>query len=168
MKTVFMALNALVAQGLITAYAIGGAIGASFYLQAMQTEDVDAFVFLPPTDSILISLTPIYQALIALGGKLEREYVRFGPWPLQILTDASPLIAEAIHEAVSVEYEGVPTRVFRPEHLCAIALQTGRRKDFTRVGLFLEQNEVDYDALQAVVVRFDLQDQLDRVRHENT
>ncbi|QMV18287.1 hypothetical protein GOB94_05960 [Granulicella sp. 5B5] len=167
MKTVFMALNALVEQGIIKAYAIGGAIGASFYLQAMQTEDIDAFVFLPSTDSILISLTPVYQALTALGGKLEREYVRFGQWPLQILTDASPLIAEAIREAVSVEYEGVPTRVFRPEHLCAIALETGRSKDFTRVSLFLEQNEVDYDALQAVVRRFNLQNQLDRVSHGN-
>jgi hypothetical protein len=167
MKTVFAALNALVAQGFITAYAIGGAIGASFYLQAMQTEDVDAFVFLPSTDSVLISLTPVYQALTALGGELEREYVRFGQWPLQILTDATPLIAEAIREAVSVDYEGVPTRVFRSEYLCAIALDTGRSKDFTRVSMFLEQNEVDYDALQVLASRFRLQDQLDRVRHEN-
>jgi hypothetical protein len=167
MKTVFAALNALVAQGVITAYAIGGAIGASFYLQAMQTEDVDAFVFLPSTDSVLISLTPVYQALTALGGELEREYVRFGQWPLQILTDATPLIAEAIREAVSVDYEGVPTRVFRSEYLCAIALDTGRSKDFTRVSMFLEQNEVDYDALQVLASRFRLQDQLDRVRHEN-
>lgn len=72
----------------------------------------------------LVVLTPVYDALTALGGVLEREYVRFGNWPLQILTDADPLLAEAIREAISVDYDGVPTRVFRPEHLCAVALQT--------------------------------------------
>ena len=166
MREIFAALNHLVEQGVIEAYAIGGAIGASFYLQAMQTEDVDAFVFLPSSDSILVSLTPVYQALTALGGKLEREHVRFGHWPLQILTDATPLITEAIRDAVTVAYEGVSTRVFRPEHLCAIALQTGRSKDFTRVSLFLEQHEVDYDALQDVVARYQLQERLERVAHE--
>jgi hypothetical protein len=52
---------------------------------------------------------------------VDREYVRFGSWPLQILTDATPLIGEAIKRAVDVEFDGIPTRVFRAEHLCAVA-----------------------------------------------
>jgi len=104
----------------------------------------------------LVVLTPVYDALTALGGVLEREYVRFGNWPLQILTDADPLLAEAIREAISVDYDGVPTRVFRPEHLCAVALQTGRSKDYLRVTMFLEQDAVNRDALLAVLARYGL------------
>jgi hypothetical protein len=164
MQDALRALNQLVSDGLIDAYAIGGAIGASFYIEAMQTEDVDAFVFLPGPSAGLVLLTPIYDALSRLGGLVEREYVRFGNWPLQILTDATPLIGEAIRSAVDVEFDGVPTRVFRPEYLCAIALQTGRAKDYLRVSMFLEQDAVNKDDLTDVVHRYGLADRLARVQ----
>jgi hypothetical protein len=157
------ALNRLLADRVIENYAIGGAIGASFYLPAMQTEDIDVFVFLPSSSGPLITLAPVYEALKAMGGEVEREYVRFGPWPVQILTDANPLIAEAIREAIEVDYEGIPTRVFRPEHLCAIALRTGRNKDFARAILFVEHKEVDMEALSALALRYGLSDRLARV-----
>ena len=163
MRAALEAMNRLVADGVIANYAIGGAIGASFYLPAMQTEDIDVFVFLPSSSGPLVSLTPVYDALKAQGGQVEREYVRFGKWPVQILTDANPLIAEAIAKAIKVEYEGVPTRVFTPEHLCAIALQTGRTKDHARVMLFVEENEVNLEALAALAARFGLADRLNRV-----
>ncbi len=163
MQSVLQALNRLVADGLIQAYGIGGAIGAAFYITAAQTEDVDAFVFLPESDSGMVLLTPIYEALTAMGGIVEREYVRFGDWPLQILTDANPLITEAIRTAVQVEYDGIPTRVFRPEHLCAIALQTGRTKDYLRVTMFLEQDAVDQGVLVALLKRHDLTQRFSKV-----
>jgi hypothetical protein len=156
------ALNCLVADGVIRNYAIGGAIGASFYLPAMQTEDIDVFVFLPSNSGPLVTLTPIYDALKKLGGEVEYEHVRFGNWPVQILTDANALIAEAISEAVETDYDGISTRVFRPEHLCAIALQTGRSKDYSRVILFIEENEVNVDVLRALTARFGLTDRLER------
>jgi len=164
MKEVLQALNRLVSEGAIRGYAIGDAIGASFYIQAMQTEDVDAFVFLPDSPLGLVTLTPIYDALSRFGGVVERECVRFGNWPLQILTDATPLLGEAIQRAVDVAFDGIPTRVFRAEHLCAVALQTGRAKDYLRVRLFLEQGAVDNDALQEIVQRYGLKDRLARVQ----
>jgi hypothetical protein len=163
MREALLALNQLVAEGLVEAYAIGGAVGASFYIQAMQTEDVDAFVFLPKQTGGLVLLTPVYETLIKLGGVVEREYVRFGGWPLQILTDGTELVAEAIREALDVEFDGVATRVFRPEHLCTVALQTGRAKDYLRVKTFLEQNAVDADKLAEVVQRYRLDERLARV-----
>jgi hypothetical protein len=129
----------------------------------MQTEDLDVFVFLPASSEPLITLTPVYNALEAQGGQVEREYVRFGKWPLQILTDANSLIAEAIRKAIETDYDGVPTRVFTPEHLCAIALQTGRTKDHARVTMFLEENEVGLETLSALAERFGLSDRLARV-----
>lgn len=156
MEEALRALNHLVTSGVVSNYAIGGAVGAAFYIPAFQTEDLDAFLVLPPQPSGLLLLTPVYEALMALGGTLEREYVRFGAWPVQILTDASPLIAEAIRDAVEVDFQGVPARVFRPEHLCAIALQLGRAKDLARVSTFFEQDAVDKQALQDVLSRYDL------------
>jgi hypothetical protein len=163
MQAALRALNQLVTDGVVGDYAIGGAIGASFYIDALQTEDIDAFVILPVAVSGLVSLTPIYQALLAQGGVEEREYIRFEEWPVQILTDANNLIAEAIREAQQVEFERIPTRVFRAEYLCAIALQTGRAKDVLRVTMFLEQGRVDLDALRAVAERYGLTTQLTQV-----
>jgi hypothetical protein len=160
MKACLQALNSLVANGVISSYAIGGAVGASFYLDAMQTEDVDAFVFLPPSAGLLISLTPVYEALSQQGGIIEREYVRFGEWPLQILTDYTPLVAEAILSARTVTFDGIPTRVFTAEHLCAIALDTGRGKDFLRVASFLDQRAVNEALLQTLLARFQLSSRL--------
>jgi hypothetical protein len=166
MREALLALNRLVSEGTIAAYAIGGAVGASFYIQAMQTEDVDAFVFLPQSSTGLVLLTPIYEALSRFGGVIEREYVRFGSWPLQILTDATPLIGEAIEKAIDVEFDSIPTRVFRAEHLCAVALQTGRPKDYLRVSMFLEQGAVDRNALQDIVQRYGLIERLGRVQDQ--
>jgi hypothetical protein len=162
-KAALEAINRLITDRVIENYAIGGAIGASFYLPAMQTEDLDKFVFLPASSRPIVTLTPVYDALKTQGGQVEGGYVRFGKWPVQILIDANTLIAEAIREAADTDYDGVPTRVFTAEHLCAIALQTGRSKDFARVMLFLEENEVDLEALSALAVRFGLSDRLTRV-----
>lgn len=163
MQAALEALNRLVADRVIENYAIGGAIGASFYLPAMQTEDLDIFVLLPVSSAPLVTLTPVYRALEAQGGQVEREYIRFGKWPMQILTDANALIAEAIREAVDTDYDGVPTRVFTAEHLCAIALQTGRNKDYARVLLFLGEEEVNLEALSSLAARFGLADRLTRI-----
>jgi hypothetical protein len=163
MRNALRALNQLVSDGVIGGYAIGGAIGASFYIKAMQTEDVDAFVFLPKETNGLFLLTPIYEALVKQGGVIEREYVRFGEWPLQILTDATPLVEQAIRNAATVEFDGISTRVFRPEYLCAIALQTGRAKDYLRVKMFLDEGVVDTKELVELVQRYDLADRFARL-----
>ena len=164
MQAALRALNQLVTDHVIDRYAIGGAIGASFYMEATQTEDIDAFVFLAPSTSGLLSLTPIYDALVALGGIVEHEYVRFDEWPVQILPDINNLAREAIQSAVETEYDGIPTRVFTAEHLCAVALKTGRTKDYLRVAMFMEQNAVDLDLLGGILERHKLTARLARAK----
>ncbi len=163
MEEVLRALNKLVEDKVVETYAIGGAIGASFYIAALPTEDVDAFVFMPESASGLVSLDAIYSALRSLGGVSDREFIRFGAWPLQVLPDTTPLVAEAIREAEVVFYGDVPTRVFSAKHLCAIALQTGRAKDILRVAMFLEQDAVDLEALRLVARGSNLEDKLAKV-----
>ena len=120
-------------------------------------------MYLPASASGLVSLTSVYEALVALGGIVEGQYVRFGAWPLQILTDGNLLVTEAIREALAVEYDGISTRVFRPEHLCAIALQTGRTKDTLRVAIFFEQDAVRLEELLPIVSRYGLGDAFGRI-----
>jgi len=163
MHAALNALNTLVESGVIPGYAVGGAIGASFYIEAQATEDLDIFVVLPETSGGLLSLTPIYIACTALGGVIEHEHIRFGPWPVQILPAYKPLVEEALAEALVVDFDGIPTRVLTAEHLCAIALDTARLKDFLRVGLFIEQDAVDLVSLESLLKRYNLLDRRAKV-----
>ncbi len=166
MKEALEALNALKKTGVIEGYAIGGAIAATFYIEAVNTEDLDAFLFMSPGEgSLLLSLAPIYDALRQLGGVVEGEYVRFGEWPLQLLPAYKPLVEEAIKNAQSVKYGEIPTRIFTPEYLCAIALDTGRRKDYYRVESFIEQQQVDMEKLRALVRTYGLEERTRKVQN---
>lgn len=63
---------------------------------------------------------------------------------------------EALADAVETEVEGVRMWVLRAEHLVAIALQTGRAKDYARIVQFIEQGAVDTDKLHRVLDRHGL------------
>jgi hypothetical protein len=52
--------------------------------------------------------------------------------------------------------EDVKTRVMSPEHLVAIALQTGRSKDYIRVLQFVEHEAVDLEKLQKILEQHQL------------
>lgn len=58
-------------EGTLADLAIGGAIAASFYTPAVATEDLDIFAFLKPSASGLLVLTPLYERLKALGGRIH-------------------------------------------------------------------------------------------------
>ncbi len=44
MKETFAVLNGMVADGVIENYAVAGAIGAMFYVEAFSTKDLEVFV----------------------------------------------------------------------------------------------------------------------------
>ena len=56
--------------------------------------------------------------------------------------------------------------VLRAEHLVAIALQTGRAKDYARIVQFLEQDAVDADKLKRVLMRHGLVPKWERFEHK--
>jgi hypothetical protein len=56
--------------------AIGGAVGATFYLEPVATLDVNVFVALhPEPGQILITPKPIYDYLTSRGCKAEGEHL---------------------------------------------------------------------------------------------
>lgn len=147
------------ADGVIERYAIGGAVGATFYLEPVATLDVDVFISLrPEAGSLLASPQPIFDYLKARGGRIEGEYIVVAGWPVQFLPAASPLVEEALAQAVERDVAGVPARVFTAEHLAAIALQTGRAKDKARLLQFIEAGALDPARFQAILPRHGLQE----------
>lgn len=145
--------------GVIERYAVGGAVGATFYLEPVATLDVDVFVaFKEVPGSLFVSPKPIFDYLKQRGCTMEGEYIVISGWPVQFLPPVTPLVEEALREAITRDVEGVPVRVFTAEHLAAIALQTGRAKDKARVLQFIETNALDALRFQSIVAKHGLVD----------
>ncbi len=145
------------AAGVIERYAVGGAVGATFYLEPVATLDVDIFItFRPEAGSLLASPQPIFDCLKTRGGTMEGEYIVVAGWPVQFLPAASPLVEEALAQAVEKDVAGMSARVFTAEHLAAIALQTGRAKDKARLLQFIETGALDPARFQAILSRHGL------------
>lgn len=163
MKETLEAIHHMRTEGVIGAYAIGGAVGATFYLEPVATMDVDVFVaFTEQENAALISLAPLYSHFKAKGYELRGEYVLIGGWPVQFLPTPDALTGEAVAEAVDTEVEDVPTRVMKAEYLVAIALQLGRAKDYARILQFIEAGVLDSTKLDAILSRHGLMDEWTR------
>jgi hypothetical protein len=158
-KQTLEVINQMQADGVIGKYAIGGAVGATFYLEPSATLDVDIFVSLPSVHSgSLLNLEPIYNYLLNRGCRAEAEYIVIGDWPVQFLPPTGDLESEAIDQALQTDVDGVTTWVMRAEYLVAIALQTGRAKDHARILQFLEHNAVNRPKLGELLTKFNLAD----------
>jgi hypothetical protein len=156
-KATLEAINQMQADGVIGKYAIGGAVGATLYLEPAATLDVDIFLMLPAAPgSLLLSLAPLYEYLKARGCTVKDEHIVVGGWPVQFLPPSNELEREAVAESVSTTVEGVTTWVMSAEHLVAIALCTGRSKDHIRILQFIEQDAVDREKLQGILERHGL------------
>ena len=156
MKRTLEVLNELERGGVLDRYAIGDAMGATFYVEPLLTFDLDIFVVLPQSGNLL-SLAPLYDGLRARGYAEEGECVLIEGVPVQFLPAYNPLLEEAMAEAREILYEEVPARVVRAEHLIAICLHTGRDKDRERVRIIREQAELDMIYLAGILRRHSLE-----------
>ena len=158
-KEAIVIINRMQADGVIGRYAIGGAVGATFYLEPVTTLDVDIFVaFRSEPGQLILSLRPIYEYLTARGCSTEGEYIVIAGWPVQFLPPGSLLVEEAIQDAIARDIDGTPVRVFTAEHLCAIALEVGRAKDKARLLQFIEAGAFEPGRLQSILTRHGLMD----------
>ncbi len=150
-------LNQLERDGVIQRYAIGGAVGATFYLEPVSTFDVDVFVaFKPRQESIIVSPAPIFDYLKRAGCNMEGEHIVISGWPVQFLPANGPLLEDALDSAVEVDVESEPARVLTAEYLAAVALQTGRAKDKARLLQFIEAHALDRKKFEQLVERHGL------------
>jgi hypothetical protein len=151
---VLRAANGLVAAKLIKDWALGGALAAIYYLEPFTTYDADIF-FIPVDEGLTAGIPAIYAHLQAQGWQAEREHLLVRGFPVQFLA-AHGLTEEAVREAEHIGYEGVPAKVFRAEHIVAIAASVGRAKDKARIEQMLQQADLDKAYLADVLHRHSL------------
>ena len=146
---VFRAANELVAAKLIEDWALGGALAAIHYVEPFTTYDADIF-FIPADKGLSAGIPAIYAHLQSRGWQVQREHIILRGFPVQFLA-AHGLTEEAVREAASIEFEGVPAKVFRAEHVVAIATSVGRPKDKARIEQLLQQADLDKARLENIL-----------------
>ena len=99
-------------EGALADFAIGGGHSSKFYTPAVVTEDLD----------ISASLTPLYARLQALGGVIKNEHPVIGKWLVHIVPAYTPLIQEAVTQAVGRTFDGQGCRCKLFMRCCAVAL----------------------------------------------
>lgn len=149
-------VNLMQQDGIISSYAIGGAVGATFYIEPSATMDVDVFIPLKVEPGDFISLNYIFEYLKGKGFTVEGEHVIIADTPIQFLPPTSPLVEKALEEAVDRDVEGTPVRVFTAEYIAAIALELGRSKDKLRLVQFIEEKVLDKALFESIVNAYDL------------
>jgi hypothetical protein len=158
-EKIFAVINQMETDGVIGRYAIGGAVGAIFWLEPITTKDVDVFVTLPMAPgSSLLTLGPIYEYLQAHGFAAEGQFIIIEGWAVEFVPPGTPLVEEALVQAVERDVNGVLTRVFTAEHLAAICLEVGRPKDHDRVIRFVEAGVLDAERFEPILQRHHLMD----------
>jgi len=163
MKDVARLLNDMLSAGVIADYAIFGAVAQMRYTPTVATMDADILVVMEGKDTLDV-LKPIYEYCSTRGYTPDRETIRVGEWPVQFIPVFNPLTEDAVREAETGEIEGVAFRVVRADFLAAVALSTGRPKDFTRILALLESRAVSFEDIAELTRRYRLQSEWKRFK----
>jgi hypothetical protein len=151
-------VNALKGTGIISDYAVAGAMAIVFWIEPVPTFDLDVLVLLPQSTGPLVSLEPIYRWTADRGYVAEHEHVLIEGVPVQFLPSFGALADEAVRTAVDRQYEGVDVRVVRPEYLIALYLVPSARtmKRRERAAMLRDAPSLDHDLLDDLMTRFNL------------
>ncbi|MGH8245862.1 MAG: hypothetical protein ACREUU_05455 [Gammaproteobacteria bacterium] len=148
----------LKAEGVFEEYALAGAMALVFWTEPVATYDLDVLIWLRDKKGPLVTLAPVYEWLVARGHAVQAEHVIISGVPVQFLPAHNALADEAIKEASELDYEGVPVRVVRPEHLIALYLepsaQTRKRRE--RAAALAELPTLDQARLDDILARHGL------------
>ncbi len=151
-------MNELKREGLIKDYAIGGAIGALKWVEPFFTRDLDIFIILikEPEKGEVMMLSPLYEYLKKRGyNKWVEQWIIIDDVPVEFIP-AEGVSKESVENALEVEFEGIRTKVMRPEYLIALFLKAGRDKDIRKIEMLLRQTKIDMEKLKDILRRYDL------------
>ena len=155
---VVRAVQDLIDRGIVSNYAIGGAIGGLFWDEVISTFDLDIFVMLTDQKGLLIDLGPIYAWATERGFPQSKEHITISGIPVQLVPAPNPLSEEAIAQAAEIQLDGTTIRVMRPEYLIAMWLtppaNTGNRKE--RAAKLRQSPHVDEGRLDELLKRYAL------------
>ena len=156
-ETTISVINRMTDDGVIENYALGGATAVIFYTEPIATEDLDIFVHLRSGGNVFTEFQPIFDYLKAAGYTMKGGNFYVEGFPVQFLPTGTNLLNEAVDEANEFQLTAdVIVRVMTPEHLVAIMLDTGRLKDYLRIGVFLQHEAVNPEELQRILAEHNL------------
>jgi len=156
MEKALQVIEEITRQGIIKAYAIGGGIAATYYIEPVLTYDLDIF-FIPAKEGLDV-LAPIYDYARERGFSTQAESILIEGFPVQFIPAYNDLVREAVENAATLKYRDVEAKVVTAEYLAAIALQTGRGKDRERVIRLLDETVIDRTVLGRILESFGLAD----------
>jgi len=148
--TVIRVLNQLKSRHKLKDYAIFGAIGAAFYMEAINTLDLDVIVFASSDEEyglIWQELSNYSTSFIDFGFIIEGTKVQVLP------TNISPLHESAVKHAKAITVGGVKAKVVDKEHLIVLALIAWRPKNQIRAATLLKTANRLY--LRRLIKEFD-------------
>jgi hypothetical protein len=157
MKELAHLLTDMRAAGVITDYAIFGALAQMRYTEAVATLDADVLVAVPGPGKLDV-LADIYRFCADRGFVPEGEAIRVGAWPVQFVPVFSELTGEAIEFAETEDFEGMQLKVVRADYLAVIALAVGRAKDFARIIALLDSGKTNRAEIIEIAGRHGLGD----------
>lgn len=100
---------------------------------------------------------PIFDYLKDKGYRMKGEHFQVEGFPVQFLPTGKDLLDEAVSEANEFQLtDDTVVRVMTPEHLVAVMLNTGRLKDYLRIGVFLQHKVVNLEELQSILTKHNL------------
>ena len=156
MEKALQVIEEITRLGIIKAYAIGGGIAATYYIEPVLTYDLDIF-FIQAKEGPDV-LAPIYDYARERGFSTQAESILIEGFPVQFIPAYNDLVREAVENAATLKYRDVEAKVVTAEYLAAIALQTGRGKDRERVIRLLDETVIDRTVLGRILESFGLAD----------
>jgi hypothetical protein len=160
MEKILQVIEEMTRQGIINAYAIGGGIAATYYIEPVLTYDLDIF-FIPVKEGLDV-LAPIYDFAKVRGYDAQAESILIEGFPVQFIPAYNDLVREAVENAATLKYRETEAKVVTAEYLAAIALQTGRAKDKERVIRLMDAAVIDRTVLGRILGSFGLADKFDK------
>ena len=161
MEKALKVINELKKKRLIKDYAIGGGIAVIYYVEPMLTYDLDIF-FIPMKEEDSEVLSPIYQFCRAKGYRIDKEHIIIEGIPVQFLPAYNDLVKEAFESTFVTKYKKTKTKVFKPEYLIAIMVQTFRAKDKERIIKMLDETDIDKGSLKKILKKYNLLEKFNR------
>ena len=142
--------------GVVSNYALFGAMAQIRYTEAVATLDADILVALPDETGLDL-LRPIYAYCARRGYLPSGEAIVVGEWPVQFIPAFDSLTRDAMTRADVADYEGLPLRVVRADDLAVIALSVGRGKDFLRVQSLIAAGAARREDVKDLAARYGLE-----------
>jgi len=104
MEKALQVIEEMTRLGIIKAYAIGGGIAATYYIEPILTYDLDIF-FIPVKEGLDMP-APIYEYAKARGYGNQAEAILIEGFPVQFIPAYNDLVQEAVADAATLTYLG--------------------------------------------------------------